>query len=137
MQRSISRVFLDLLPIQNFAYVHCVTLKTMTIKMDLLTFFAKRFKQRNSLSFPEIQRIMTQQTSYFALIERIVNPPGRHILENYTGNTRVFGVVVVYFLRKYTVYFPCNSRVPTEITRITREIATPQWRNDGEITLNC
>ena len=63
--------------------------------------------------------------------------PGRHILENYTGNTRVFGVVVVYFLRKYTVYFPCNSRVPTEITRITREIATPQWRNDGEITLIC
>ena len=63
--------------------------------------------------------------------------PGRHILENYTGNTRAFGVEVVYFLRKYTVYFPCNSRVPTEITRITREIATPQWRNDGEITLNC
>ena len=56
--------------------------------------------------------------------------PGRHILENYTGNTRVFGVEVVYFLRKYTVYFPCNSRVPAEITRITREIATPQWRND-------
>ena len=23
--------------------------------------------------------------------------PGRHILENYTGNTLVFGVVVVYF----------------------------------------
>ena len=63
--------------------------------------------------------------------------PGRHILENYTGNTRVFGVEVVYFLRKYTVYFQCNSRVPTEITRITRDIATPQWRNDGEITLNC
>ena len=43
MQRSISRVFLDVLPIYNFAYVHCVTLKMMTIKMDLLTFFAKRF----------------------------------------------------------------------------------------------
>ena len=63
--------------------------------------------------------------------------PGRHILENYTGNTRVFGVVVVYFLRKYTVYFRCNLRVPTEITRNTREIDTPQWRNDGEITLIC
>ena len=63
--------------------------------------------------------------------------PGRHILENYTGNTRVFSVVVVYFLRKYTVYFPCNLRVPTEITRNTREIDTPQWRNDGEITLIC
>ena len=47
--------------------------------------------------------------------------PGRHILENYTGNTRVFGVEVVYFLPKYTVYFPCNSRVPTEITRIIHE----------------
>ena len=63
--------------------------------------------------------------------------PGRHILESYTGNTRVFGDVVVYFLRKYTVYFPCNLRVPTEITRNTREIDTPQWRNDGEITLIC
>ena len=30
--------------------------------------------------------------------------PGRHILENYTVNTRVFEVVLVYFLRKYTVY---------------------------------
>ena len=63
--------------------------------------------------------------------------PGRHILENYTKYTRVFGVEVVYFLRKYTVYFPCNSRVPTEVTRNTREIATPQWRNDGEISLIC
>ena len=27
----------------EFAYVHCVTLETITIKMDLLTFFAKRF----------------------------------------------------------------------------------------------
>ena len=51
------------------------------------------------------------------------------------GNTRVFGVVVLYFLQKYTVYFPCNLRVPTETTRNTRETDTPQWRNDGEITL--
>ena len=63
--------------------------------------------------------------------------PGRHLLENYTGNTRVFGVVVVYFLRKHTVYFPCNSRVLTENTRNTREIDTPQWQNDREITLIC
>ena len=69
------------------------------------------------------------------MMVRLSPIPGRHILENYTGNTRVFGVEVVYFLRKYTVYFPCNSRVPTEITRNTREIDTPQWRNDGEITL--
>ena len=33
--------------------------------------------------------------------------------------------------------FPVYSRVPTEITRITREIATPPWRNAGEITLIC
>ena len=34
--------------------------------------------------------------------------PGRHIhvLGNYTGNTHVFSVVVVYYLRIYTVYFP-------------------------------
>ena len=53
MQRSISRVFLDLLPILNFAHVHCVT-KTMTIKMDLLTFFAKRYRRFFSVLFLEI-----------------------------------------------------------------------------------
>ena len=49
VQRSISRrvfndcsVFMDPITIWNFARVHCVTSKTMTIKMDLLAFFANR-----------------------------------------------------------------------------------------------
>ena len=48
--------------------------------------------------------------------------PGRHILANYAGNARVFGVVMVHFQRKYTVYFLRYSRVTTENTRNTRDI---------------
>ena len=44
------------------------------------------------------------------------SPFDRHLLENYTRNTRDFGVIVVCFLRKYTVYFPCNSNVLTKNT---------------------
>ena len=43
MQRSLSRVFVDLITIRNFAHVHCVISNTVTIKIDLLTFFAKPF----------------------------------------------------------------------------------------------